>query len=82
MATTGQRAQARTAVQTTGVIGSWRCTTSKRSRSRTRLIRGIAAGLRMMFGSAPFAGTITERPIGITLPVAGRAARAWDGARA
>ena len=31
-----------------------------------RLIRGIAAGLRMTFGSAPFAGTITERPIGIT----------------
>jgi hypothetical protein len=23
-------------------------------------------GLRMMFGSDPFAGTITERPIGIT----------------
>ena len=36
------------------------------SRSSTRRIRKIARGLRMMFGSEPFAGTITERPIGIT----------------
>ena len=40
-------------------------------------MRTIARGLRMMFGSEPFAGTITERPIGITsrrrLPVAAAA---------
>jgi hypothetical protein len=40
--------------------------TSKRSRSRTRRIRGIADGLRMRFGSESFAGTITERPTGMT----------------
>ena len=50
----------------TGVIGSWRCNTSKRSCSSTRLIRKIARGLMMTFGSEPFAGTITERPIAIT----------------
>ena len=26
----------------------------------------MVRGLRMMFGSEPFAGTITDRPIGIT----------------
>ena len=50
----------------TGVIGSCRWRTSNSSRSSTRLIRTIALGLRMMFGNEPFAGTITERPIGIT----------------
>ena len=49
-----------------GVIGSCRWRTSKRSRASTRLIRKIDRGLRMMFGSDPLAGTITERPIGIT----------------
>ena len=29
-------------------------------------MRRIERGLRMMFGSEPFAGTITDRPIGIT----------------
>ena len=49
-----------------GVIGSCRCTTSNaRARARRR-IRKNERGLRMMFGSVPFAGTITERPIGIT----------------
>ena len=32
----------------------------------TRRIRRIERGLRMMFGSEPLAGTITERPTGIT----------------
>ena len=49
-----------------GVIGSCRCTTSKRSRASACLMRNTERGLRMMFGSVPFAGTITERPIGIT----------------
>jgi hypothetical protein len=49
-----------------GVIGSCRCMTSKRSRSSACLIRKTERGLRMMFGSDPFAGTITDRPIGIT----------------
>ena len=66
MATIGAVAIASTEMQVTGVIGSWRCSTSKRSRSSTRLIRRMARGLRTMFGSEPFAGTITERPIGIT----------------
>ena len=42
----------------------WR--TSKRSRFSAPWTRGIAEGLSTMFGSAPFAGTITERPTGIT----------------
>ena len=66
VATIGAVAIASTEMQVTGVIGSCRWSTSKRSRSSTRLIRKIARGLRMMFGSEPFAGTITERPIGIT----------------
>ena len=49
-----------------GVIGSCRCRRSKSSFASTRRIRRIERGLRMMFGSEPFAGTITERPIGIT----------------
>ena len=35
-----------------------------RSRSKIRLIRSGVVGLRTMFGSEPFAGTITERPTG------------------
>ena len=49
-----------------GVIGSCRWITSNCSRSSAVRIRKIERGLRMMFGSDPFAGTITERPIGIT----------------
>ena len=66
VATIGAVARASTEMHVTGVIGSWRWSTSKRSCSSTRLIRKMARGLRMMFGSEPFAGTITERPIGIT----------------
>ncbi len=40
--------------------------TSNCSRSSASRIRKIERGLRMMFGRLPFAGTITERPIGIT----------------
>ena len=47
--------------------GSWRCKTSNRSRSSTRLTRKNDRGLRTMLGSEPFAGTITDRPTGITL---------------
>src|SRR5215204_2039593 len=49
-----------------GVIGSCRWRTSKSSFASTRRIRKIERGLRMMFGRDPLAGTITERPIGIT----------------
>ena len=49
-----------------GVIGSCRCTTSKRSRSSALRILKTDLGLRMMLGSDPFAGTITDRPIAIT----------------
>ena len=66
MATSGHFASASAATQGVGVIGSCRWSRSKRSVSSTRLIRKIERGLRMMFGSDPFAGTITERPIGIT----------------
>ena len=59
----GEREVARHGI---GVIGSCRWSTSNCSRSSTRLMRKNARGLRMMFGSEPFAGTITERPIGIT----------------
>jgi hypothetical protein len=40
--------------------------TSKRSSAKIRRIRSIAGGERMMFGSEAFAGTITDRPTGIT----------------
>ena len=53
-------------MQGVGVIGSCRWSRSKPSVASTRRIRRIERGLRMMFGSEPFAGTITERPIGIT----------------
>ena len=66
MATSGHFASASAATHGVGVIGSCRWSRSKRSVSSTRLIRKIERGLRMMFGSDPFAGTITDRPIGIT----------------
>ena len=66
VATSGHLASASVATQGVGVIGSCRWSRSKRSVSSTRLIRKIERGLRMMFGSDPFAGTITDRPIGIT----------------
>ena len=66
VATIGHRAKASTAVQIAGVIGSCRCSTSKRSRSRIRLIRTTDDGLRTMLGSDPFAGTMTDRPTGST----------------
>ena len=66
MATIGAFATASTATQIAGVIGSWRWRTSKRSRSRTRRMRKNDRGLRTMFGSEPLAGTITDRPTGIT----------------
>ena len=63
--THGASASASVATHGMGVIGSCRWTTSKRSRSSACLTRRKERGLRMMFGSAPFAGTITERPTGI-----------------
>ena len=66
VATIGQVAIASAVTHGVGVSGSCRCSTSKRSRSSASLIRKYERGLRMMFGSDPFAGTITERPIGIT----------------
>ena len=62
-----------------GVIGSCRCSTSKRSRSSAARMRKNARGLRTMFGSEPFAGTITERPTGITSGGGSpwRATRGW-----
>ena len=59
-------ASARARPRTSGVIGSCRWSTSKRSRSRTRRMRKMDRGRGTMFGSEPFAGTITDRPIGIT----------------
>ena len=53
-------------MQIAGVIGSCRCRTSNCSRSSARRIRRYARGERTMFGSDPFAGTITERPTGST----------------
>ena len=64
--TIGPSKSASAAMHGVGVIGSCRWSTSKPSRASTRLIRKIERGLRMMFGSDPFAGTITDRPIGIT----------------
>src|SRR5947208_2591333 len=78
VATIGTRASARTATQIAGVIGSWRWRTSNRSRCRMRLIRGTDDGLSTMFGSVPFAGTITDRPTGSTSG-GGRPCRPWRG---
>ena len=52
--------------ESTGANGSWTWTTSKRSCSQIRRMRIIDCGLRMMFGSEALAGTMTERPTGIT----------------
>ena len=60
------RAMTSVAVQIAGVIGSCRWRTSKRSRSSVRWMRKYARGESTMFGSEPFAGTITERPTGMT----------------
>src|SRR5918994_920154 len=64
--TIGPSNRASAAMQGVGVIGSCRWRMSNRSCASTRRIRKIERGLRMMFGSDPFAGTITDRPIGIT----------------
>src|SRR6187200_2410432 len=85
--TIGSVASARTATQIAGVMGSWRWSTSNRSRSRTRRMRKNERGLRTMLGSEPFAGTITDRPTGITFsggwpwrPTRGWSARVnWPG---
>src|SRR5665213_2293855 len=61
-----------------GVSGSCRWRMSKRSRASVRRMRMIERGLRMMFGSEPFAGTITDRPIGITSG-GGSPWRPWRG---
>ena len=66
-------------MQIAGVMGSCRWSTSKRSRSSAARTRKIERGLRTMFGSEPFAGTITERPTGITSGGGSpwRATRGW-----
>ena len=87
VATIGVLARASTAMQIAGVIGSCRWSTSKRSRSSTRRMRKIDRGLSTMFGNDPLAGTITERPTGITFagglpwrPTRGCSARVnWPG---
>ena len=66
VATTGTCASARAATQIAGVIGSCRCRTSNRSRSSARETRRTLRGDKTMFGSVPFAGTITDRPTGMT----------------
>ena len=68
-------------MQIAGVIGSWRWRTSNRSRSSTRLIRKNDRGLSTMFGSDPFAGTITDLPTGITF-AGGSPCRPTRGCRA
>jgi len=80
VATTGVLANARVATQIAGVIGSCTCSTSKRSRASTLRMRVTDEGLRTMLGSEPFAGTMTERPTGMTssggLPC--RPSRGWS----
>ena len=66
VATIGHGAVASANAERIGAYGSWTWTTSKRSRSQIRRMRTIDCGLRMMFGSEALAGTITERPTGIT----------------
>ena len=66
VATTGHRATASADTQIAGVIGSCRWRTSNRSSAKTRFSLKGTVGLRQMFGSEPFAGTITVRPTGIT----------------
>ncbi len=67
VATIGHVATARQTTQIVGVIGSCRWRMSKRSRSSAARTRKMERGLRQMFGSEPFAGTITERPTEITV---------------
>jgi hypothetical protein len=64
--TIGQSATARAYAETIGANGSCTCTTSKRSRANAREIRVIDRGVSTMFDSEPFAGTITDRPTGMT----------------
>ena len=64
--TTGHGAVAMANADRIGAYGSWTWTTSKRSVRQSRRSRVIACGERTMFGSVPFAGTITERPTGTT----------------
>ena len=64
--TTGQGAEASANAERIGAYGSWTWTTSKRSRSQILRMRTIDCGVRMMLGSDAFAGTMTERPTGIT----------------
>ena len=66
VATSGHRARMSAVRQIVGVIGSCRCSTSKRSRSSARTVLMYERGESTMFGSDPLAGTITERPTGIT----------------
>ena len=66
VATTGHSAAASAATQIAGVIGSWRWRTSNRSCANARRIFLGTRAVSTMFGSEPFAGTITERPTGIT----------------
>ena len=78
VATTGDCAEASAATQIPGVIGSWRWMTSKRSRASTRFRRRGMLGVRTMFGSEPLAGTITDRPTGMTSS-GGSPCRPWRG---
>src|SRR5580765_1505743 len=78
--TIGPRQSATAATAIAGVIGSWTCSTSKRSRASARLTRGIVRGESTMFGSVPFAGTITERPTGM-ISGGGRSWRPRRGCR-
>ena len=66
MATIGHGAVASANTERIGAYGSWTWTTSNCSRSQIRRMRTIDCGLRMRLGSEALAGTITERPTGIT----------------
>jgi hypothetical protein len=66
VATVGHGAVSSAKTDSTGAKGSCTWTTSKRSSSHTRRMRSIACGLRMRLGSEALAGTMTERPTGIT----------------
>jgi hypothetical protein len=66
VATVGQRATASAATLIAGVIGSCRWMMSNCSRSSAARTRKNARGLSTMLGSDPFAGTITDRPTGMT----------------
>ncbi len=64
--TSGASARVSAYAETSGANGSWTWMTSKRSRSKARAMRRIDCGVMTMFESDPFAGTMTERPMGIT----------------